>query len=128
MEKTLAQRVGELSTEQIAQLLDFTWDDAAGGYFREIGFDIIEDRHGEEFADRLYSELWHRNRKAYARATVQYRPDNPAGFRYDVKLWTVDPRGGFSYAGNGRAFADNIAADRWARGQAERVEYLAPSI
>ena len=128
MEKTLAQGIEELTTGQIVQLLDLSWNDYGGEAIREIAFDVIEDRHGEEYADRLYSELWHRNRKAYARATVQYRPNNPAGVSYDVKLWTIDPRGGFSYAGNGRAFADNIAADRWARGQAERVEYLAPSI
>lgn len=127
MKKTLKQRVAELTTAQIVELLRTTWDDPTGPMFREIGFDIIEDRHGEAEADRIYSDLWHACKKPFARAVIQYRPANPAGYRYDVSLFTRCGDG-FAYAGNGKAFPDNIAAEAFARSNASLVEFAPPAI
>lgn len=127
-EKTLEQKIAELTTKQIVQLIDCTWDEPAGQEFRLWGFDIIEDRHGRECGDRLYCKLWHKHEKPFDRATVQYRPDNPAGHRYDVKLWTLDIRSGaYAYAGNGKTFRDLLDADQYAHSMAYRVEHVEPS-
>lgn len=46
------------STEAIIDDIRKTWNDPAGGIFREYGFEIIEQRLGEEESDRIYAELW----------------------------------------------------------------------
>lgn len=50
-------------------------------------------------------------------ATVNYRPDNPAGYEYDVRLTM-----GGMYAGNGKAFGDYDSAVEWASEQAGRTK------
>lgn len=50
-------------------------------------------------------------------ATVNYRPDNPAGHEFDVRL-TVD---GY-YAGNGKTFGNYDSAVDWASQQARRTK------
>lgn len=50
-------------------------------------------------------------------ATVNYRPDNPSGYEYDVRL----TNGGY-YAGNGKAFGDLDSAMVWAGEQAGRTK------
>lgn len=124
----LTKRIEQLTTAQIIELLNKSWNEYGGEAVREIAFDIFEDRHGGGYADRLYSEIWHANEKPYARATIQYRAYNPEGFRYSVQLWTIDPRGGYSYAGNGKSFPNNIAADRYAREMARTIKYESPAI
>ena len=35
-----------------------TWNDPEGEIFREFGFEILEARNGEEFADDIYEMLY----------------------------------------------------------------------
>lgn len=35
-----------------------TWDAPEGEIFREIGFEILDERLGEEESDRIYAELY----------------------------------------------------------------------
>ena len=50
-----------LATSDIIDAIDRTWDAPEGAAFREWGFDIIEDRMGEDESDRIYSEMWHKH-------------------------------------------------------------------
>lgn len=52
-------KMESLTIDQIKEFILLTWNDATGGLFREIGFEVIEERLGEEEGDRIYSELWH---------------------------------------------------------------------
>lgn len=52
------KKMQKLSIDQIVDLIRSTWDDCTGELFREIGFEIIEERLSEEESDRIYSELW----------------------------------------------------------------------
>lgn len=49
----------KLTIDQIKELMVKTWNDEAGGFFREIGLEVIEERTSEEESDRIYAELWH---------------------------------------------------------------------
>ena len=50
-----------LATSDIIDAIDRTWDATEGAAFRAWGFDIIEDRMGEDESDRIYSEMWHKH-------------------------------------------------------------------
>lgn len=56
--KNFEKKMRSLSTEQIVELLRSTWNEAVGELFREIGFEIIEEREGEDESDRVYNRLW----------------------------------------------------------------------
>lgn len=58
------KKLNSLNNDQIIELIDTTWEDATGCFFREIGFDIIEERMGEEESDRIYDELWYKHHAA----------------------------------------------------------------
>lgn len=47
-----------LSTSEIINAIDKTWDTAEGEIFRDCGFEIIDGRVLEEESDKIYSELW----------------------------------------------------------------------
>ena len=47
-----------MSTDEIIEPIRKTWKAAEGAIFREFGFDIIEEREGEDEADRIYAELF----------------------------------------------------------------------
>lgn len=47
-----------LDIDQIKDLMLSTRNESTGSMFREIGFEIIEERAGEEESDRIYSDLW----------------------------------------------------------------------
>lgn len=49
----------KLTIDQIKELMVKTWHDEVGGFFREIGLEVIEERTSEEESDAIYSELWH---------------------------------------------------------------------
>lgn len=57
--KNFTAKMQTLTTDQIINLMRSTWKDETGILFREIGFEIIDEREGEEFSDRIYNELWH---------------------------------------------------------------------
>lgn len=50
--------MGTMDTEGIKEAMLRTWNSPEGEIFREIGFDIIEERLGEEASDRIYAELY----------------------------------------------------------------------
>lgn len=52
-------KMESLTIDQIKDFIVRTWNEPVGGLFREIGFEVIEERHGEEESDRIYAELWH---------------------------------------------------------------------
>lgn len=56
--KEFKSKMQQLATAEIVEAMRKTWDMPEGGIFREVGFEIIEERDGEEESDRIYSELW----------------------------------------------------------------------
>lgn len=50
--------MNSLDVNGIKEALIKTWNDEVGGLFREIGFEVLEERLGEEESDRIYCELW----------------------------------------------------------------------
>lgn len=48
----------QLNIKQIKSIIVKTWNEAAGELFREIGFEIIDERVGEEESDRIYEECY----------------------------------------------------------------------
>ena len=48
----------KLDTQTIINQIEETWNKPYGCVFREYGFEIIEERLGEEEADRIYNYLW----------------------------------------------------------------------
>lgn len=57
-------KMSKLNDSQIIDLMSITWNDAEGAIFRDFGFEILEERNGEEYADRIYSELWNKHEAA----------------------------------------------------------------
>lgn len=53
------KKMNGLTIDQIKELMLTTWNDSIGGLFREVGFEIIDERVSEEESDRIYFELWH---------------------------------------------------------------------
>lgn len=51
------KKMSGLTIDQIKELMLTTWNDAIGGLFREVGFEIIDERVSEEESDRIYFEL-----------------------------------------------------------------------
>ena len=47
-----------MDTEGIKEAIIATWNRPEGEIFREVGFDILEERLGEEKADAIYSEIY----------------------------------------------------------------------
>ena len=56
--KNFKAKMEKLSTDQIIELIKHTWDDEVGPMFREIGFEIIDERVTEEESDLIYSEMY----------------------------------------------------------------------
>lgn len=54
-------KMAKLSTAEIIDQIGKTWNSEFGGIFREAGFEILEDRLGEEESDRIYAEIWNSN-------------------------------------------------------------------
>lgn len=55
-------KMNKLSNEQLVSLIDMTWNEPTGMMFREYGFEILEERLGEDEADAIYSKLFNANR------------------------------------------------------------------
>lgn len=47
-----------MDNEGIKEAIVATWNMPEGEIFREVGFDILEERLGEEEADAIYSEIY----------------------------------------------------------------------
>ena len=47
-----------LDNDGIKEALLATWNMPEGEIFREVGFEILEERLGEDEADAIYCELW----------------------------------------------------------------------
>ncbi|MBQ9041443.1 MAG: hypothetical protein IJ111_01345 [Eggerthellaceae bacterium] len=60
-------KMHQLGIAGIKEAIMRTWDEPEGCVVREIGFDIIEELRGEEYADALYEELWEEMRWRKAR-------------------------------------------------------------
>lgn len=58
MKAKFTELMNSMDLEGIKEAMLRTWNEPCGEIFREVGFDIIEDRFGEEVSDRVYSELW----------------------------------------------------------------------
>ena len=58
MESTLRNRMNGLDTDAIVEFIKMSWDMPEGVIIREIAFDVIEERHGEDESDRIYDMLW----------------------------------------------------------------------
>lgn len=50
--------MNSLDVNGIKEALIKTWNDEVGGLFREVGFEVLDERLGEEESDRIYCELW----------------------------------------------------------------------
>lgn len=53
------KKMNGLTIDQIKELMLATWNENIGCFFREVGFEIIDERVSEEESDRIYDELWH---------------------------------------------------------------------
>ena len=62
--KNFQKLMNSLDNEQIAALIEQTWNDATGAMFREIGFEILETRIGEDATDELYNSIWNTHNAA----------------------------------------------------------------
>lgn len=51
-------KMEQLTTAEIVEAMRKTWNMPEGAIFLDAGFEIIEEREGEEESDRIYSELW----------------------------------------------------------------------
>lgn len=51
-------KMEKLTTDEIKDFIVRTWNESVGGFFREIGLEVIEDREGEDASDKIYAELW----------------------------------------------------------------------
>ena len=56
--KKFFETMNTLDTEGIKEAIIATWNMPEGEIFREVGFDILEERLGEEKADAIYSEIY----------------------------------------------------------------------
>ena len=56
--KKFYDTMNTMSTEGIKEAIVATWNRPEGEIFREVGFDILEKRLGEEEADAIYSEIY----------------------------------------------------------------------
>lgn len=56
--KKFFETMNTLDTEGIKEAIIATWNRPEGEIFREVGFEILEERLGEEEADEIYSEIW----------------------------------------------------------------------
>lgn len=50
--------MNSMDTKGIIEAMRQTWDKPEGEIFREIGFEIIDERVSEEESDRIYAELY----------------------------------------------------------------------
>nr|DAU21053.1 MAG TPA: hypothetical protein [Caudoviricetes sp.] len=50
--------MNSMDTNGIIEAMRQTWDKPEGEIFREIGFEIIDERVSEEESDRIYAELY----------------------------------------------------------------------
>lgn len=60
--KKFYDTMNTMSTEGIKEAIVATWNRPEGEIFREVGFDILEERLGEEEADAIYSEIYNASR------------------------------------------------------------------
>lgn len=56
--KKFYDTMNAMSTEGIKEAIVATWNRPEGEIFREVGFEILEERLGEEEADEVYMEIW----------------------------------------------------------------------
>lgn len=56
--KKFYDTMNTLATDAIKAAILKTWNRPEGEIFREVGFDILEERLGEEEADAIYSEIY----------------------------------------------------------------------
>lgn len=56
--KKFYDTMNTMDTEGIKEAIVATWNRPEGEIFREVGFDILEERLGEEEADAIYSEIY----------------------------------------------------------------------
>ena len=57
--KKFYDTMNTMDTEGIKEAIIATWNRPEGEIFSEVGFDILEERLGEEEADAIYSEIYH---------------------------------------------------------------------
>lgn len=53
-------KIINLDNQTIIDAMAATWNCPEGEIFREVGFEILEQRNGEEYSDKVYAELWNR--------------------------------------------------------------------
>lgn len=58
MRDNFKKLMGSMDIEGIIEAMRQTWDKPEGEIFREIGFEIIDERVSEEESDRIYAELY----------------------------------------------------------------------
>lgn len=58
MKKKFYNTMNTLATDAIKAAILKTWNMPEGEIFREVGFEILEERLGEEEADDVYLEIW----------------------------------------------------------------------
>lgn len=56
------EKMSQLTDKEIIDLLDEYWTKPEGAIFRDYGFDILEDRGGEDYSDSVYVILWNKHR------------------------------------------------------------------
>lgn len=58
MRDNFKKLMDSMDTDGIIEAMRQTWDKPEGEIFREIGFEIIDERVSEEESDRIYAELY----------------------------------------------------------------------
>lgn len=53
------KKMNTLSTDGIIEAMRIAWHKPEGVIFREVGFDIIEERLGEDASDEIYDKMWY---------------------------------------------------------------------
>ena len=56
--KKFYDTMNTMSPEGIKEAIVATWNRPEGEIFREVGFDFLEERLGEEESDAIYSEIY----------------------------------------------------------------------
>lgn len=52
-------KMNTLSTDGVIAAMRSAWNKPEGIIFREAGFDIIDERLGEDASDKIYDNLWY---------------------------------------------------------------------
>lgn len=58
--KNFKAKMEKLTIDEIKELMLSTWNESVGMLFREVGFEIIDERVSEEESDEIYDELYYK--------------------------------------------------------------------